>query len=204
MRNFINMVESISQNPDVNANIDQRLEILPKDLQSIVLDALDQIMISGDEGLSGGHLLGLLRKLNPDIDDAGCKAVLKEIVNNFKFCVSLVGNQFTWKEKEAVEHDDDIDPALHAMASQQIAITSSILDEMNRRGEFTEEEILPIIMGHGMSLDMARMFFDHTISTMVGKTLRSENGKYRLIKTEPKTMADHMQAFRDMTDISQK
>ncbi len=204
------IVETIGDTPETNSAIDDRMTLVPSDLQVAVLDGLEIIKNAGVAGVGGVTWLQQMKQINPDLDEASRKKVLQHVLRDFTFLIKRNGDRFVWNEsagimpeptpQRAAEPDDDIDPALHAAATQQIAITDAIISAMQNLQSFTEDDILPVIMAQGLPASMAKMFFDHTISTMVGKTLRREDGRYTLVRDVKKTTADHMDALRGLGD----
>jgi hypothetical protein len=88
-----------------------------------------------------------------------------------------------------------------ASATIQISMTFHIMSLMRRKGSFTERDMLPHIAMFGLDPEMSRGFFQHLVHTM-RTTLRHDNGVYTIVEEKPKTIADHMEAFRNLKGVT--
>lgn len=85
-----------------------------------------------------------------------------------------------------------------AAARANISATFAMMEMIRELGTFSERDILTRLAARGLPPFVARQFFHHVIDGMVGKTVTERDGIYTYREDEPKTIADHMQGFRDL------
>ena len=201
MRNHINLFETIANDHGTNQRIEDELAgASPKD-HAEILDGLESVMNAGAEGITSREWIRTMQSLNADWNAERLASLMRMILKSFSFCVVKQGDKYVWKEHAVDDtQDDDMDPMLHAAASTQIAITHRMIELMREMGSFTERDILPHIATMGLPPQMARIFFDHVVQGMLGKSVTKVGDTYHYSEEKPLTVADHMRSFRNMLD----
>lgn len=202
MRNHINLFETIANDLGTNQRIEDELAGSPPTEHAEILDGLEVVMSAGAEGITTRDWIRNMQSLDSSWTADRLASLMRMILKSFSFCVVKQGDKYVWKEHAVDDsQDDDMDPALHAAASTQIAITHRMIELMREMGSFTERDILPHIATMGLPPQMARIFFDHVIQGMLGKSVTKVGDTYHYTEEQPKTVADHMRSFRNMLDV---
>jgi hypothetical protein len=205
MRKHINLFESVTNDSETNSIIEDTLDkYFDKQDHNIALDAIEMIYEAGDAGVSTRDFMQKFMGLHGQaISTSALANLMKDMMKYFSSFISKKDNTFYWTENMTDTPKDDDDDMMSSptaqMAKMQIELTNHIIDEIKLRGTFTADEIVRSLEGFGIGHDMAKMFFHHTIESMLNKTVVKQGDHYVFQKEPaPASAGDHMARWRDM------
>jgi hypothetical protein len=171
--------EAISNNPNINAQIEKVLNKFSHIDQTHILDALEILQDAGTNGVSPAQWAETMKKLYPG-NDFSVMDTLKNTVKQFPFCVKRTGEKnYVW--------DDTIRPEVKDAVSSQVKMTYAGLELMKQLGTFTIDELATkLATRFQMPVELANKFADHLVhSTGSNSVAEIGDGKFRVIQDKP-------------------
>jgi hypothetical protein len=168
--------ESISNNPNINAQIEKVLDGFSHIDQTHILDALEILQDAGQIGLSPTQWSESMKKLYPE-NDFSVIEILKTTVKQFPFCVKRTGDKnYIWS--------DTISPETKDAVSKQVKMTYAGLDLMKQLGTFTIADLATkLATRFQMPTELANKFADHLVhSTGSKNVIELGDGKFRIVQ----------------------
>lgn len=172
------LTETITDDAALNAEIERRLDTLPRDQRVMVLDALE-VLQAAAAGISVQDWAQRLAELNQD-SRLEMGEVLKTTARIFPDLVQRVSPK-TYRWHVVRSGSDEIhEPELQARIGQQVEMVSKILQIMRRLGEWTPDQLARHIerVFH-LAPSTAHALADHAVRTF-GSMLELRDGVYRL------------------------
>ena len=194
--NTVPLSETITDDAALNAEIERRLDTLPRDQRVMVLDALEVLQASA-AGISVQDWAQRLVDLN---QDSSLKAgeVLKTAARVFPDLVQRVAPK-TYRWHVIRSSSDEIrEPELQAQIGQQVEMVSNILRIMRRLGQWTTAHLAQsIAQEFHLAPSTAHALADHAIHTF-GSMLELRDGVYRLRDEAQADRQSTMDLFRKL------
>ncbi len=211
IRKLAGLKESITNDPEINAEIERRLASPPSELgfqppAHVWLDLLEIIQDGGRDGVSLNQIMDKMRKMNAD--DPGTLGIIDYAINSMlKYLPKMFDNVvrvdnkgiFRWKTDEDRTYDET-DPEIRNALASQVELTSITQDIMRRltaeHGSFSEAELaenLKTRIG-----PMATFYANHIIGQFRSMLLTVSPGRYAMMNEAPRTRDDSMDLFRDL------
>jgi hypothetical protein len=198
IRQLAGLNESITDDPALNSEIERRLDALPSDIRTPVLDALDVLY-------NAGHPLTLqdwaetIRQINGD-PDMPMKDVLKTTVTQFPICVSKTApGTYEWKVVQSSD-SEDIDPQTAMALHSHVGITQAALQVMRHLGSFTVDELKAALSRAIHAPPQVVDEFVNHLMTTFGSMLDQQGNRYTL-KIDPIQTRDMtMQNLRNLAN----
>lgn len=192
------IIESISDKPSVNAQIEKLLKAHDLAQQTRILDALEALKNAGDSGLNPTEWANKVKELHPD-GDFSMKDLLKGVVTNFKCCVQRAGDKlYVWNDEDRTI--GDVDPMVAGAIKGQVQLASISMQLMRDLGEFTIPQLATQIHDRtGLPLSAASEFADHLVNQFHGGMVEPiGDGRFRVNVEKKKTSDDHIADLKDI------
>lgn len=192
------IIESISDKPSVNAQIEKLLKAHDLAQQTRILDALEALRNAGDAGLSPTGWAAKITELHPD-GGFSMKELLKTVVSQFKCCVKRIGDKlYAWDDSDS--ELGDLPPELASAVRGQVHLASASMEIMRDLGEFTIPQLATAIhSGTGLPLAQSTEFADHLVQQFHGGMIQPiGGGRFKVISEPSKTSDDHMDDLRNI------
>ena len=194
LKTLAGLLESVADSPEINAQIEKRLDLLPSHMKTPVLDALEVLKNEGGP-ISVADWAQKVREIHSD-EDMPMAEVLKTATREFSMCVHRTAPK-TFEWKVGVE-DDEMDPSVQYQVGQQVELTNDALDIMREMGSFTKDQLAKRLMAEtGLPQMVVDGFVEHLI-TSFGTQLDQHGDVYKFKDEEPQTRDKSMNMFKDL------
>lgn len=192
------LIESISDKPSINAQIEKLLAKHDPATQTRLLDALEALKNAGPDGLSPNDWASAVKLLHRE-GDYSMKDLLTTVAKEFKCCVRRVGTgMYAWDDSD--RELGDLPPGLDAAMHGSIQLSDIGMKAIEELGEFTISELAANISAKtGMPQQAAEAFAEHLVQQFMGGTITSTgDGKFKVNAEKSKTSADHMADLKSL------
>jgi hypothetical protein len=192
------IIESISDKPSINAQIEKLLAKHDPAAQTRLLDALEALKNAGPDGLSPTDWAAAVKLLHSE-GDYSMKDLLTTAAKEFKCCVRRIGaGMYAWDDSD--RELGDLPPGLDAAMHGSIQLSDIGMKAMEELGEFTIGELAAKISAKtGMPQQQAAAFAEHLVQQFMGGTITSTgDGKFKVNVEQPKTSANHMDDLKSL------
>lgn len=195
--------ESIADTPEINQEIERRLDKFPETIRTSVLDALENLKDAGEKGLRVPEWAKKVR-LNAYRDQNNpVNEILRLAAKQFPFVVTRVApGYYKWQVHKvwSATSVDDIDPSVKTAITGQVELTNKAFEWMRAMGHFTEQELKTrLYSNRRIPRPVIDMFVNHLLehfSEMLTKT-----GDIYTLKTDKiNTRKNNMQLFRRLSN----
>lgn len=180
MRKIIKLVESITNDFAVNAEIEQGLKQFAHGNQTMIRDGLEVIYNAGAEGISVSDWMSHMLTMYPGEKD-NLKDMFRLMVNGFPQFIKHTGEKYVFHAMTAQADApvDDQSP-LGRAAADQIRLTGRILEICKQLGRFTAHDVLNAIAAvTAYSPAILRELVDHVLNSNSGVIKLEGQGIYR-------------------------
>jgi hypothetical protein len=220
LRKLAGLKESITDNPQVNAEIEHRLANPPPEMgytppQHWWLDLLEIIQDHGKNGVSPAFIAEKMREMN--LNDTETLKILTHAVRTMlKYLPTMFDNVirlddkgwFHWRDPEQ-EFEDSIDPETRAAVGSQVDLTYTAMqlmrDMTSERGSFSESELAQRLSRQSqLSPQQSSHYANHVIGQFRSMLLSTAPGRYAMMQETPHTHDDSMNLFRDLETGARK
>jgi len=189
--------ESVADDPHTNSEIERRLDELPSEMRTSVLDALDVLKSAGHTGLTVSQWAERIRQINGD-SEMPLADVLKTTVKHFPIVVKkLASKTYAWEVVKSAD-DEDFDPEMMSAVGSQVELTHMALAFMKSKPEgFTVYDLKTNFENNGVPHEIVDSFVDHLINHFHGMLVK-QGDRYKMKPEASPTRGETMQSFRDM------
>ena len=193
--------ETIADEPETNAQIEELLDNFPSHLRGIALDALDILKIAGDEGISVSEWADSIRQIHGD-SDVKLNQLLKMVVTSFPFCVKKIApKEYVWQlpgSNDDLNDPDQTDPTNTSMMNDMIGLTHATLNFIKTMGIFTADALAEALaasenIGRNHADAFVQQFLDHFSGMLI-----KDGKRYRMKQESLNTREKTMDMFRDL------
>lgn len=203
LRRLAGLNESFTDDPDVNAAIEQRLAKQEPGTQHHWMDVLEIIYDAGRQGISGEEIAQRVAALYPDFGST-LTEMLQAIAHRFDNVVDRQGDRFVWRYPAAndMDIDNEVDAATRAAVGSQVNMASEAIALMRfltqTHGSFTERNLAQLLTRRSrMPTEMAQQYADHIIGHFQSMLTRVGDG-YAMREEEPESREKTMDFLRDL------
>ena len=193
------LLESISDRPSINFQIERELKKHDPAMQTRILDALEAVKDAGPDGISVKDWAIRIRMLHPD-EDHPVADLLRAVVGKFGCCIERLGDKrYGWVENDN-EAGAAVPQGVQDAMGDQVRLTSIALKTIRELGEFTLVELASAIARKtGMPISSAVGFAQHIIKQFIGGTLATiGNDRYKVKSEQKKTSDEHVDDLKDL------
>jgi hypothetical protein len=206
----IKINESISDDPELNSEIDSKIAMKPAGIRSIWYDLLE--IIKDGNGVSPIVIANTLKKIyenDPQIISfisAELPRLLDSLVDEFPGIIRKDKGLFFWKN---TSNDDEVDPEFYAAVNSHVNSTYSIkeiiTDLSNLHGSFSGIEVAKeLAKKENMPLQTAVVLTNHFLEQFTAIVEKLPDGRYRWKPEKINTNNDSMALFRDLERKAKK
>jgi hypothetical protein len=188
LRKLAGLMETVADEPEVNAEIERRLNSVPREMRTLILDALEVLKDAGPQGLAPIDWAKQVRNIHGDTS-IQMKPILSLIVKEFpNVVVKLQPKVYAWRVLKASRGVDNFDERTTEALHQQVELTSIVLDLMRRMDSFTAKSLATVISGNSrIQPDVALRLVNHYLETFSSMLIK--NGDRYKMKPEEQTNA---------------
>jgi hypothetical protein len=192
LRLLAGLNESIADTSETNAEIESRLDQLPSEMRTHVLDALD-VLKSAGKPVTLSDWADTIRSINGD-GEMPMGEVLKAAVQQFPMVVAKVAAKtYQWiteKPTAATTVSDQI--------RSNVGLTSQAFAIMRAMGSFTEQELKNRLSASGnVPAQVVDGFVDHLMQNFSSMLVKNGD-RYSVKDEQPADRDTTMQSFRDI------
>ena len=191
------LLESIADTPELNLEIERRLDSLPENIRTSVLDALEALK-DATGPLTTQEWAERVRTVHGD-PNMKMGEVLKAAVTQFPFVVSRTAPKtYEWRVV-ASSSEELVDPDTQEAIGSQVELTQDAFDIMREMGSFSAHDLERRLNAEtGLPMMVVRAFVEHLLTNF--ESMLTRDGETYTVKEEPPATRDGtMRLLRDLT-----
>jgi hypothetical protein len=188
MRKFMTLIETITDNLHLNAEIERKLKAHSPDVHAQILDGLEIVMNAGSAGTSIPVWAKAMKSLWPKMKNDDLVRIFKVMLGEFAELFRRNGDVYVWSHLPAnhVEEPLDMSDPMIGMAKAQIEYTNMIFDLMKRAQAFSPGEIAADLASDtGIAPSMAGALVQHVIDHSASSVKPNGDGSYYWYEGRP-------------------
>lgn len=188
MRKIIKLVESITDDFAVNAEIEQGMSQFAHGNQIMIRDGLEVIYNAGAEGISVSDWMSHMLTMYPGQKD-NCQDMFRLMVKGFPQFIKHTGDKYVFHAMTAQAETPVDDQSFEGRAAaDQIRLVGRILEICKQLGRFTAHDVLNAIAAvTAYSPAMLRAVVDHVLESNSGVIKPEGQGYYRFAEPVAKS-----------------
>ena len=205
LRRLAGLNESFTDDPDVNAAIEQRVAKQEPGTQHQWMDVLEIIYDAGRQGISAEDIAQRVAAMYPDFGTT-LKDMLMAIPHRFDNVVAQQGDRFVWKYPAAndMDIDNEVDAQTQAAVGAQVNMASEAIALMRfltqTHGSFSERNLAQLLTRRSrMPPEMAAEYAAHIIGHFQSMLTRVGDG-YAMREEEPESNERTMDFLRNLAN----
>jgi len=207
LRRLAGLKESFTDDPDINAAIEQGVAKQETGTQHQWMDVLETIYNAGRQGIADAEIAERVAAMYPsEFGPETLEDMLRVIAWRFENLVERHDDRLVWKYPAANDMDieQEIDPATREAVGAQVNLASEAMALMRfltqTNGSFTERNLAQLLTRRShLPPEMAQQYAEHTIGHFQSMLTRVGDG-YALREEEPESNAKTMDFLRDLAN----
>jgi hypothetical protein len=180
MRSFRQLIETVTADLAVNAEIEKGLEGLDAEAKNMALDGMELLYLAGANGISAADWISQMKMMWPT-DEAKLRQMFTLLKDAFPQFIRHTGDTYVFHARTTDANAPvDTTSDVGQLAQQQIRLTAIIMQTCQHLGRFTVQDVLNSV-AHQTHEPPAvlRMLIDHVLNSNVGVIKSEGQGLYR-------------------------